>query len=116
MIQEEHKNTYGRPVLENGKARTKIIGTRLTIAEWKGVMKRINDSGKKPSEYLRELILVGHVKACRTQEDRQQIRMLEGACNNLNQLTKLAHQVGIQNTESELTGLLDVMTKIIYRL
>ena len=46
-----------------GKARTKTISTRLTLAEWKAVMKRITDAGKKPSHFLRELLLHGKVVA-----------------------------------------------------
>ncbi len=37
----------------------------------------------------------GRVVAARTQEDCRQIRMLEGGCNNLNQLARLAHQQGM---------------------
>ena len=57
-------------------------------------MKRINDAGRKPSHFLRELLLHGKVEAARTQEDRQQIRMLEGGCNNLNQLAKAGTPTG----------------------
>ena len=80
MIYQENKNKGGRPKAVKGKARTKTISTRLTLAEWKTVMKRITDAGKKPSHFLRELLLYGKVVAARTQEDRQQIRMLEGGC------------------------------------
>ena len=100
MTYQENRNKGGRPKAVKGKARTKTISTRLTLAEWKAVMKRITDAGKKPSHFLRELLLHGKVEAARTQEDRQQIRMLEGGCNNLNQLAKMAHHQGF----SLLTG------------
>ena len=85
MTYQENRNKGGRPKAVKGKARTKTISTRLTLAEWKAVMKRITDAGKKPSHFLRELLLHGKVEAARTQEDRQQIRMLEGGCNNLSE-------------------------------
>lgn len=75
-------------------------------------MKRIADAGKKPSHFLREL-LQGKVVAARTQEDRQQIRMLEGGCNNLNLLAKMAHQQGFPRTKEKITSLLDEFNKII---
>lgn len=55
MTYQENRNKGGRPKAVKGKARTKTISTRLTLAEWKAVMKRITDAGKKPSHFLREL-------------------------------------------------------------
>ena len=71
MTYQENRNKGGRPKAVKGRARTKTISTRLTLAEWKAVMKRITDAGKKPSHFLRELLLHGKVEAARTQEDRQ---------------------------------------------
>ncbi len=82
------RDTGGRPRTAKGKARTKTLSTKLSVAEWKIVAKRIADAGKRPSVYLREVLLAGRVVAARTQEDRRQIRMLEGGCNNLNQLAR----------------------------
>ena len=113
MTYQENRNKGGRPKTVKGKARTKTISTRLTLAEWKAVMKRITDVGKKPSHFLRELLLHGKVVAARTQEDRRQIRMLEGGCNNLNQLAKMAHQQGFPRTKERITALLDEFNKII---
>ncbi len=116
MTYQENRNKGGRPKTVKGKARTKTISTRLTLAEWKAVMKRITDAGKKPSHFLRELLLHGKVEAARTQEDRQQIRMLEGGCNNLNQLTKMAHQQGFPRTKERITALLEEFNRIITQI
>lgn len=116
MTYQENRNKGGRPKAVKGKARTKTISTRLTLAEWKTVMKRINDAGRKPSHFLRELLLHGKVEAARTQEDRQQIRMLEGGCNNLNQLAKLAHQQGFSFVKTKIMRLLDEFNKIIEKI
>ena len=59
MTYQENRNKGGRPKAVKGRARTKTISTRLTLAEWKAVMKRITDAGKKPSHFLRELLLHG---------------------------------------------------------
>ena len=116
MTDKDNKHKGGRPKAVKGKARTKTISTRLTLAEWKTVMKRITDAGKKPSHFLRELLLYGKVVAARTQEDRKQIRMLEGGCNNLNQLAKLAHQQGLPRTKARIMDLLDEFNRIIARI
>lgn len=113
MEQQTGLNKGGRPKAVKDKAQTKIISTRLTLAEWKTIMKRITDAGKKPSHFLRELPLHGKVAAARTQEDRRQIRMLEGGCNNLNQPAKMAHQQGFPRTKGKITDLLDEFNKII---
>ena len=116
MTDNDNSHKGGRPKSAKGKARTKTISTRLTLAEWKAVMKRIADAGKKPSHFLRELLLHGKAEAARTQEDRRQIRMLEGGCNNLNQLAKMAHQQGFSLLKGKIMDLLDEFNKIIERI
>ncbi len=116
MTDNDNSHKGSRPKSAKGKARTKTISTRLTLAEWKAVMKRIADAGKKPSHFLRELLLHGKVEAARTLEDRRQIRMLEGGCNNLNQLAKMAHQQGFSLLKGKITDLLDEFNKIIARI
>ena len=116
MTYQENKDKGGRPKAIKGKARTKTLSTRLTLAEWKAVTRRIADAGKKPSHFLRELLLHGKVTAARTQEDRRQIRMLEGGCNNLNQLAKMAHQQGFPRTKARIMALLDEFNKILSRI
>ncbi len=116
MTDKGNSHKGGRPKSAKGKARTKTLSTRLTLAEWKAVMKRMADAGKKPSHYLRELLLHGKVTSARTPEDRRQIRMLEGGCNNLNQLAKMAHQQGFPRTKGKITALLDDFNKILSRI
>ena len=116
MTEQDTNHKGGRPKAVKGKARTKTISTRLTLAEWKTVMKRITDAGKKPSHFLRELLLQGKVVAARTQEDRQQIRMLEGGCNNLNQLAHEAHISGYAAVEERTRELSDKIAKVLVRI
>ncbi len=79
-------------------------------------MKRVADAGKRPSVYLREVSLSGRVVAARIQEDRRQICMLEGGCNNLNQLARLAHQQGVPNVRERLLSLLDEFNRLLSRI
>lgn len=116
MTDKGNSHKGGRPKSAKGKARTKTLSTRLSVAEWKTVMKRVAGAGKRPAEYLRELLLHGKVTAARTPEDRRQIRMLEGGCNNLNQLAKMAHQQGFPRTKGKITALLDEFNKILSRI
>ena len=47
MTEQDTNHKGGRPKAVKGKARTKTISTRLTLAEWKTVMKRIADAGQE---------------------------------------------------------------------
>ena len=109
-------NKGGRPKSGKGLARTETMSTKFTVAEKKMVMVKIDESGKKPSVYMREQMLTGQVIAKRTKEDRQQIRMLEGGLNNLNQLTRMAHISGMRNIEDRLNILLDEFETILKRI
>ena len=109
-------NKGGRPKSAKGLARTETMSTKFTVAEKKMVMVKIDESGKKPSVYMREQMLTGQVIAKRTKEDRQQIRMLEGGLNNLNQLTRLAHIANMRKIEDRLNILLDEFETILKRI
>ena len=109
-------NKGGRPKSAKGLARTETMSTKFTVAEKKMVMVKIEESGKKPSVYMREQMLTGQVIAKRTKEDRQQIRMLEGGLNNLNQLTRLAHIADMRKIEDRLNRLLDEFETILNRI
>ena len=113
---KKNSNKGGRPKSAKGLARTETMSTKFTIAEKKMVMVKIDESGKKPSVYMREQMLTGQVIAKRTKEDRQQIRMLEGGLNNLNQLTRLAHIADMRKIEDRLNRLLDEFETILKRI
>ena len=42
--------------------------------------------------------------------------LMEGGCNNLNQLTKMAHQQGFSLLKGKIMDLLDEFNKIIERI
>ena len=113
---KKNSNKGGRPKSAKGLARTETMSTKFTIAEKKMVMVKIEESGKKPSVYMREQMLTGQVIAKRTKEDRQQIRMLEGGLNNLNQLTRLAHIADMRKIEDRLNRLLYEFETILNRI
>ena len=98
-------NKGGRPAVSKGLARTETMSTRMTVAEKMITVNKAKTAGKAPSVYMREASLYGEVKPARTKEDRQQIRMIEGGINNLNQLTRLAHLEGVREIVPELLDL-----------
>ena len=98
-------NKGGRPAVSKGLARTETMSTRMTVAEKMITVNKAKTAGKAPSIYMREASLYGEVKPARTKEDLQQIRMIEGGINNLNQLTRLAHLEGVREIVPELLDL-----------
>lgn len=99
--------------------RNKNIIIRVTENEKKGIEKKANKTGLAVSEYGRQIMLNGFIfhnlKNDTTDEqpgtyfDR---RTLLGLANNLNQLTKYAHQT---KTLPKLEDLLEKIEKIIER-
>jgi hypothetical protein len=72
-----------------------LIGVRFNKPEHFIVRHKSSKAGLSYSRYLREMGIKGEVKARLSEEDSHDVRKLIGMSNNLNQLTKLAHQEGL---------------------
>jgi hypothetical protein len=72
-----------------------ITGTRFSKTEHFIVRQKAIKAGLKLTEYIRTMAIKGQVKSRISEEDGHFVRQLVGMANNLNQLTKLAHQQGI---------------------
>ena len=101
----------GRPRKEVKK--NIVTGTRFSKIEHYVVRQKAIKSGLKPSEYIRQMAITGQVKARMSEEERHFVRQLIGMANNLNQLTKQAHQQGLltalmhfEDYRNEIDGLL----------
>ena len=65
------------------------------------------------AEYIRESALQSEVVQPRTEADIKEYRTLVGMANNLNQLTKMAHQDGIIYLYSPIESLLGEITNMV---
>ena len=65
------------------------------------------------AEYIRESALQSEVVQPCTEADIKEYRTLVGMANNLNQLTKMAHQDGIIYLYSPLDSLLGEITNMV---
>ena len=65
------------------------------------------------AEYIRESALKSEVVQPRTEADLKEYRILVGMANNLNQLTKMAHQDSIIYLYSPIDKLLGEITNVI---
>ena len=90
---EQSKHTGGRP--KKSVKRETVTGVRFTKAEYYVVKQKASKSGQKISLYIRQMALQGKIIARMSDEERHFVRQLSGMANNLNQLTKKAHQEGL---------------------
>jgi hypothetical protein len=87
------KRSGGRP--EKAVKRESATGVRFTKAEYFIVRQKANKAGLKLTEYIRAMAVEGKVTAKLNEEEKNFFRQLIGMANNLNQLTKKAHQEGM---------------------
>jgi len=95
MISEERqqKHTGGRP--KKQVKRESITGVRFTKIEYYVVKQKASKAGLGITSYIRQMALHGKVIARMDEEETQIARQFTGIANNLNQLTKKAHQEGL---------------------
>lgn len=113
--QEQFKlSKGGRPV--KAVKRESGIRVRLSKTEYYVIEQKANKAGMKISEWFRQAAKRATVQGRFTAEDMKILRMLTGMANNLNQLTKIAHQQGllvIQRKCRELLSMIDDTLKYL---
>ena len=68
----------------------------------------------KATQYAREMALKGRVKSRFTIEELDLMRKLSGIANNLNQITKLAHQRGLYMVTEVLIEIIDKIKSLFH--
>src|SRR5690606_18256711 len=101
----KRKLPQGRPVLAIKKSFRRTV--RYNENQYKMMMANAQRAGMKPAEWIRENSVNKTVKPRFNQEDRKVLHVLAGAANNLNQLTALSHQLGLQTVQKECLQLID---------
>jgi hypothetical protein len=93
MIESEKRKSGGRP--RKVIKRESATGIRFTKAEYFIIKQKASKAGVRITTYIRQTALDGKVIAKMSEEERHFVRQLIGMSNNLNQLTKKAHQEGL---------------------
>jgi len=95
MISEERqiKHTGGRP--RKAVKKEIVKGIRFTKAEYFIVKQKASKTGTNVCNYIREMAINGKIISQLSEDERNYVRQLIGMANNLNQLTKKAHQEGL---------------------
>lgn len=112
--EKEQEKATGQPAKKPGGGRPKkvikkdaTLVVRMTQIERMLIVGRAGEAGMSPSEWFRKSAKTAKVMARFSPEDAATLRMLSGMANNLNQLTKLAHQEGLLSVQCRCRELMD---------
>lgn len=109
--QDNRKSKGGRPAKKI--KRDSHLMVRLTNAERFLIESKAKEAGLKPSEWFRQSAKRAKVVPRFRPEDAGFRRELAGMANNLNQLTKKAHQQGLLILSGQCRDLLSLIHQLI---
>ncbi len=89
----------GRPLIPDKKSFRRSV--RYNEKQYRLMLDNAKHAGMKPSEWIRESSIKKTIKPRFNQEDRKVLHVLAGASNNLNQLTALSHQAGLEPVQKD---------------
>jgi hypothetical protein len=104
-------NRGGRPT--KAVRRDTKLEFHATAIERLVIQEKAKRAGLRLADYLRQIAMQGKARARPTPEELQLYRDLTGAANNLNQLTKLAHQQNLSVMVPRLLKTLEEVTKTL---
>ena len=102
--EKQPKNKGGAP--KKRVRRDIIMRIRMTATNRFKIETKAKEAGMRSSSWIRAAALSAKITPRLSAEERRIIWMLAELANNLNQLTKLAHQVGLLTVVRKLDQLL----------
>lgn len=113
-IMKDSKKKGGRPILENKKQFR--INVRFDESEHNKVLHNAKIAGMSKSEWVRKSAILRKIVPRFTEEQLKAFRAITGASNNLNQLTKKAHQTGLVEVAQECRNTISHINHCIDKL
>ena len=110
---QDKKKPKGRPNIANARRLSKAVTVKFSKIDYEILRTRSRKANRRLAEYIRESALKSEVVQPHTEADLKEYRTLVGMANNLNQLTKMAHQDSIIYLYSPLDRLLGEITDVI---
>jgi len=110
---QDKKKTKGRPTVANARRLSKAVTVKFSKTDYETLKTSSRKANRRLAEYIRESALKSEVVQPRTEADLKEYRTLVGLANNLNQLTKMAHQDSIIYLYSPIDKLLGEITGVI---
>ena len=110
---QNKKKSKGRPTVADARRLSKAVTVKLSKTDYETLKTSSRKANRRLAEYIRESALKSEVVQPRTEADLKEYRTLVGLANNLNQLTKMAHQDSIIYLYSPIDKLLGEITSVI---
>ena len=110
---QDKKKSKGRPTVADARRLSKAVTVKFSKIDYEILRTRSRKANRRLAEYIRESALQSEVVQPRTEADLKEYRTLVGMANNLNQLTKMAHQDGFIYLYSPIDNLLGEITDVI---
>src|SRR5690606_1822633 len=108
------KKKGGRPALENKKKFR--INVRFDETEHNRVLQNAETAGMTKSEWVRKSAIMRKIVPRFTEQQLKAFRAITGVSNNLNQLTKKAHQIGLFEVAEECRNTINHINHCINKL
>ncbi len=112
----KNRNNNGRPKKSIADVRDYFVRVRLNASEYYSTKAKARQAGMKMSEYIRSALNSSVVKERFGKNHNKMILLLTSALNNLNQLTKRAHQAGYFAVDGELKPLIKDIDNTIKKI
>ena len=110
---QDKKKPKGRPTVADARRLSKAVTVKFSKIDYEMLRTRSRKANRRLAEYIRESALKSEVVQPRTEADMREYRTLVGMANNLNQLTKMAHQGSIIYLYSPIDKLLGEISDVI---
>ena len=110
---QDKKKPKGRPTIADARRLSKAVTVKFSKIDYEILRTRSRKANRRLAEYIRESALKSEVVQPRSEADMKEYRTLVGLANNLNQLTKMAHQDSIIYLYSPIDKLLGEITNVI---
>lgn len=111
---ESSRTNGGRPPKKIKRER--IIMVRLSKTEHFMIEGKAGNAGMKISDWFRHAAKSANISPRLNPEDLRLLRTMTGMANNLNQLTKLAHQQGLLIVQKKCREILSEINELLGKL
>lgn len=111
---EQPKNKGGAP--KKRVRRELVLRVRMTATERFQIDNKAKAAGMRSSSWIRASAKSAKITPRLTAEERRILWMLAELANNLNQLTKLAHQLSLMSVVRDCTAILTEIDRTLKQL
>lgn len=114
MSKKDKIKPRGRPKASSFRKLSKSVTVKFSKPDYDRLCLRSKQANRTLAEYIRDSTFNAQIVAKHSTEEITTMRNLVGMANNLNQLTKLSHQIGLYRTTNMVMELLEKLKAIMH--